>query len=145
MLHCKRFQSQNLEGTGGTGKAPPACLASRSLLQLSHVASVELLSKSSDLRKNVCLFKLHPPLVRMVLYYYIVPWGEVSLWVYRHIRKDVCKISRAKCLSFLLSGCTDKCFPCCLLLPPLPFDKRLVSLCPLTGTIYLTKEKKAVS
>lgn len=41
-----------------------------------------------------------------------------------------------------LSECTDKCFPCCLLLPLLPFDERL---CPLTDTIYLTKEKKAAS
>lgn len=44
-----------------------------------------------------------------------------------------------------LFGCTDRCFPHCLLPPLLPFGKRLVSLCPLTDTINLTEEKKAVS
>lgn len=89
MFHHKHFQSQNLGGTGGTGKALPVCLASRSLLWLSHVVSVKLLSKLSDLRKSVCLFKLYPPLVWMVLYYYVVPSGKVSLRVYLHVRKDV--------------------------------------------------------
>ena len=73
MFHHKHFQSQNLEGTGGTGKALPAYLVGSYRLRLSHIASVELLSELSDLRKNVCLFKLYPPLVRMVLYCYVVP------------------------------------------------------------------------
>lgn len=82
-LCCRRYYDPlhtflvlNVEGTGGTGKTLPACSVSSIQLGLSHVASVELLSKLTDLRNKVFLLKFYPP------------WsGWVSIIVWYHGEK----------------------------------------------------------
>lgn len=60
-------------------------------------------------------------------------------------RKKRSNTSCAKCLSSLCPDVQTNAFLAVLFLPLLLFDKRLVCPCPLTDTIYLSKEKKAVS
>lgn len=97
------------------------------------------------LKEQSLSFKILSSLVRLGQYYCVVPWGEVSLQVYLHIRKDACNTSCAKCLSSLCPDVQPNAFLAVFFLLLLLFDKRLVCPCPLTDTIYLSKEKKAVS